>query len=95
LLRLRIDDPLDSSVVHFVGGALGVLLNGAFARPEYVAALRTAAPTAAGEVPNPAGRGRGDLEHTILLGKLCEVVLSTVQVVWARAMSLVHVTQVS
>ncbi len=36
---LRIDDPLDSSAIHFGGGALGVLMVGFFARPEYVALL--------------------------------------------------------
>ncbi len=38
-LVLRIDDPLDSSAIHFGGGALGVLMVGFFARPDFAALL--------------------------------------------------------
>lgn len=35
LLRLRIDDPLDSSTVHFASGIVGTLAVAFFAKPEY------------------------------------------------------------
>jgi Amt family ammonium transporter len=39
LLRLRIDDPLDSAAVHFGSGTLGTLLLALAAKPSYVATL--------------------------------------------------------
>jgi Amt family ammonium transporter len=38
-LKCRVDDPLESSAVHLGSGALGTLLLGFIARPEYVEAL--------------------------------------------------------
>ncbi|GFR44048.1 hypothetical protein Agub_g5208 [Astrephomene gubernaculifera] len=39
LLRWQIDDPLDSSAIHFGCGSMGTLLLGLLARPAYVAQL--------------------------------------------------------
>jgi Amt family ammonium transporter len=39
LLRLRIDDPLDASAVHYFSGVWGVLAAGLFAREQYVEAV--------------------------------------------------------
>lgn len=39
LVRLRIDDPLDSSTIHFGSGVLGLVINGFLARPPYVRAM--------------------------------------------------------
>ncbi|GLC55549.1 hypothetical protein PLESTB_000999400 [Pleodorina starrii] len=39
LLRMHVDDPLESSVVHFACGTAGTLLLGFLARPTYVAQL--------------------------------------------------------
>jgi len=39
LLKLQIDDPLDSTAVHLSSGMLGTLMNGALARPQYVEEL--------------------------------------------------------
>ena len=38
-VHLQIDDPLDSSVVHFVSGSFGVLLNGFLAKPSYIQSM--------------------------------------------------------
>jgi len=53
LLKLRIDDPLDSAAVHLGGGALGTMLLALAAKPAYVAPLvpmsaKAAAAVAAG-----------------------------------------------
>mmetsp|Transcript_4902 Transcript_4902/g.8523 ORF Transcript_4902/g.8523 Transcript_4902/m.8523 type:complete len:455 (-) Transcript_4902:1366-2730(-) len=47
LVLLRIDDPLDSSAIHLGGGLLGVIMNGAFARPSYVFFLNSDMATSA------------------------------------------------
>jgi len=39
MLRLQIDDPLDSTAVHLCGGLVGTLLNGMFAEPYYLSLL--------------------------------------------------------
>lgn len=39
MLYLQVDDPLDSTSVHFSAGVIGTLLNGIFAKPSYVSSL--------------------------------------------------------
>lgn len=39
LKRLQIDDPLDSTAIHMCCGILGTILNGAFAKPEFVVGI--------------------------------------------------------
>jgi ammonia channel protein AmtB len=39
LLRLRIDDPLDSSTVHFASGIVGTLAVAFFTKPEYAMSM--------------------------------------------------------
>lgn len=39
LLYFKVDDPLDSTAVHVCAGLVGTLMNGAFAKPEYINAL--------------------------------------------------------
>ena len=41
-LRLQLDDPQDSTAVHFCGGIVGTILNGMFAKPVYVSSLEGA-----------------------------------------------------
>ena len=41
-LHMQIDDPQDSTAVHFCAGIVGTLLNGMFAKPSYVSSLEGA-----------------------------------------------------
>jgi Amt family ammonium transporter len=66
LLRLRIDDPLDSSTVHFASGIVGTLAVAFFAKPEY--ALTMASNECAGIVYSSSGWTQLGVQT---LGKCC------------------------
>lgn len=69
LVRLGIDDPLDSSVIHLGGGLLGTVLNGALARPEYARAVALGGDTehaCGGFVYGPGANGGTQLGMQLL-----------------------------
>lgn len=73
--RYNIDDPLDSSAIHFGCGSMGTLLLGLLARPAYVQQLTG---YTCGGLVYSGGRRGGILLGLQLLGE-------SVQPVWATA----------